>query len=473
MIRLAVLMAASAALAPEAQAEGWDQLREQPITPETTLFLDVLAPETELISWRGLGEVIVTDPDGVELGVLASKETMEPTVEGTYTLQFDMIQSEFWNVTVMGAPAGMGRLSSDAWDFDTDVWDEQSAADFSFFARVESGAGAHSAVVEIDAEGLAGREWRILANGTGVEGRDAGRSVSQTRQKVAPGHRLYLQPPELADYDCAVPEAWDLRVSHDDSSCGGVAPGYAGATFRFDTSSGGTWRIVCDVDGNNEYDISSNIDVVRTGQAQPGANTVRWYGRDNTGEPMLPGTYACMLTVTAGEVHVIADDIETAFPGLRTFELMRDGGRAPRAMFWNDWAIQDAAVTMPNGILSAVSSGELGVDPGSYDEAARANDNAHAWGDYSEEGKGDFSFIDTFTWLDEVTVGPVDVTVVDVTEDDDGDGTPDACQLDYYRGGCSSVPAGPMGVLSALVTAIALLLPHRRRDRGGVPRPVR
>ncbi len=472
MIRTLPLLLPWLALPLTAHAEGWDQLGDQPITPATELYVDVLDPTTERIAYRGLGDIVVTDPDGVELGSFATETTIEPTVAGTYHIDIGMIQSGFWDITVYGAPRSAGRLSSDAWDFDTDIWDEDSALDQSFYALVESDEGNHAAVIELDANGLAGREWRLVANATGVEGRDAGRSVHQYRQKVSPGFRLYLQPPEVADHSCAVPEVWDARVTHDDSSCNGVAPGYAGATFRFETSVGGTWHIVCDVDGNGVYDTSSNIDVARTGEARPGNNTVRWFGRDNLGEPMPPGTYACMITVNTGEVHFVADDIETAFPGVRTFELMADGGRASRTMFWNDWAIQEAAVTMPNDVISAVSSGEWGLDPGSYDETARANETAHAWGDYSEEGKGDFTFIDTFTWIESTSAGPLDVTVVDVEVDEDSDGTPDSCQLDYYRGGCATNPARPRA-LPLLLGALALFGPRRSRPRGGVPQPVR
>jgi len=297
-----------------------------------------------------------------------------------------------------------------------------------------------------------------------VVGRDAGRSVTQYRQKYEPQYRIYLQPPDVATYNHATPDASNFDVSHDNSTCNGVAPGFAAATFTFESSSGGTWHIVCDIDGNGEFDLSTNIDAARSGEAVIGTNEARWYGRDNDGEPLPPGNYACELTLTSGEVHFIADDIETAYPGIRTFEVRRDEGRSPQTMYWNDYDIQENAVEMPDGRYSPVSSGFEGIDPGSYDTMPGSGVNTHAWGNWGEAGKGDYAFIDTFTWLESVTVGSVDVNVVDVETDIDNDGTPDACQLNYYRGGCQSAPMGSLGLLASLAGLLALT-PSRRRKR--------
>ena len=304
----------------------------------------------------------------------------------------------------------------------------------------------------------------VLANAAGVVGRDAGRSVTQYRQKYEPQYRIYLQPPDVATYNHATPDASNFDVSHDNSTCNGVAPGFAAATFTFESSSGGTWHIVCDIDGNGEFDLSTNIDAARSGEAVIGTNEARWYGRDNDGEPLPPGNYACELTLTSGEVHFIADDIETAYPGIRTFEVRRDEGRSPQTMYWNDYDIQENAVEMPDGRYSPVSSGFEGIDPGSYDTMPGSGVNTHAWGNWGEAGKGDYAFIDTFTWLESVTVGSVDVNVVDVETDIDNDGTPDACQLNYYRGGCQSAPMGSLGLLASLAGLLALT-PSRRRKR--------
>lgn len=451
-----------ATLTPSAQAEGWADLDGAAITPSTDLYVDIRTRD-ERIVWRGIGAVGVTDPEGVSLGEYESGEFIEPTSTGTYQLDLHYTQNDTWDVTVSNAADEGGRLSSDCWDFDTDVWDEDSALSNSFYALVPSADGERGAVIELDTYGLAGREWRIAANAAGVTGRDAGRSVSQYRQKYDPQYRLYLQPPSIATYTTATPHGDAFSVTHDESSCDGVAPGFAAASFTFESDSGGSWHIVCDIDGNGEFDLSTNIDAARSGAAVVGTNEVRWYGRDNEGEPLPPGTYECQLTITAGEVHFIADDIETAYPGVRTYKVRRDGERSPLPMFWNDYAIQENALEMPDGRYSPVSSGLEGMDPGGYDTMPGPGVNTHPWGNWSEEGKGDFAFIDTFTWLDATTVDSLDVTVVDVETDLDEDGTPDACQLNYYRGGCSSAPTPPLALLTTLLGLLSVI-PLRRLE---------
>ncbi len=456
-------LAALTSLAPAAaHAEGAGQLGVQTVTPFTTLTVDILDPDVETIVFDGVGTITVTDPQGTELGSFFSSEAVSPTpgLGGSYQVELSHYQTDHWDLGVRDAVAEGGRVASTLWDFDTDAWDQDSALTTSFYALVESGDGEHGSVMELEVSGMAGREWSLLANRYGVEGSDAGRSVTQYRQKAQPEYRIYLNAPTMADYQVATAEAWGFGFEPDASACAGIAPGYVGGTFSFETNTVGSYHIVCDVDGNNIYDLSSDRDVARSGPCEPGVNRVKWQGLDNLGEALPAGGYACQLTVTAGEVHFIADDIETAFFGLRTYEVRRDEGRFPATMFWNDYAIQEAAEDMPNGEVGLVSSGSDGIAPGAYDSSVKPNDNAHSWGNYGETGKGDFSFIDTFAWLESDTLAKIDVDIVDTQTDDDHDGIPDACQLDYYRGGCQSTGGAAAGLL---LSALALLATARRQ----------
>jgi hypothetical protein len=126
-------------------------------------------------------------------------------------------------------------------------------------------------------------------------------------------------------------------------------------------------------------------------------------------------------------------DIETSYEGLRLYEVSSTLVRSPLAMYWNDTLVQAAAVDMPcavsqggpgcpNGDKGLETSGPNGVDPGSYASAASPNVNARSWDDFTGNGKGNNSFLDTFTWIQGSASTSINTNVVDSTVDTDGDG---------------------------------------------------
>jgi hypothetical protein len=130
--------------------------------------------------------------------------------------------------------------------------------------------------------------------------------------------------------------------------------------------------------------------------AAVGANEVNWNGYDNFGQPVAEGEYDTRVKVHSGEIHVVADDVETLYPGLRLFRVSGGGSRSPLNMFWNDVLVQGGAVLMPNGQYGLEASGPDGFDPGNYVDSADPNVSARAWGNFTGAGKGDEAYMDTF-----------------------------------------------------------------------------
>jgi len=456
-----------AALPSPARAEGSTELRNQPLAAETVLYVDILDAQRERIRYDGYGDIHVTDPDGYQIGTFSPGETIDLSSGTEGAWQIDMIyqQEGPWDIAVEDAVEPGGRLFSPLWDLDTGTWTEEGAFDGSFYALVPGGASDADGVIEIKFDGLSGRKWQMSANAQGVDGPDAGRSVSMLNNTYQPLYPIYVNPPAKGAYDVQDPSATGaLGFLADENICGGLASGYSGGTFSFSADLTATYHVVCDLNDDGVFDLTSNDDLALTGTTVPGVNEVPWDGLDNGGEPIPAGSYECRVTVTVGEVHFVASDVETSYPGMRMYEMASQGSRLALPMIWNDHLVQDQDLPMPDGQQSLVSPGPDGLDPGNYGDPALANENARAWGDFSEVGKGNYTYLDTFVWLRAATSTNLQIEVIDGATDENHDGYPDACWAAYLRGGCAS--AGGRGAgRSALLLAGLAALARRRRER--------
>lgn len=475
------LLALALATPGPAHAEGWQELgaQSQVLDHETVLYVDVLDPTVETFVFSGVGSVTVTDPVGTVIGSFGTGEPISPTpgLDGAYKLVLNADQTEEWDISVLGVESPGGRLHSPNWFFFTDSYGEEDAFTGSFYALVAGGGEGYTAVVELRTDGLAGREWSMAANSRGVNGPDAGRSLPMLGNSFTEEYPIYINPPAKAAYDVAMPAVGQLDLSGGVTGCDAVAPGHTTASFSFDSNVVGTYHLVCDLNDDGIYDVAGDDDLSLSGSAEIGTNYVEWDGTDNGGEPVRPGAFDCQVTLTVGEFHYIAADVETSFLGLRLFQVLADGARAPLDMYWNDTAVEYAGETMPNGEAPLVTSGADGVSSGDYDDVAVPNANARSWGNFTVVGesapsKGESSYLDTFAWLEETASASLVVQVFESDADTDGDGFTDIEELcdqgtdpnalaGYYHGGCAALPVGP-AALGALLAAAAVGARRRR-----------
>jgi hypothetical protein len=413
------------------------------------------------------------------MGTFGSGEPITPTpgVAGEYKFALTSDQFEEWDISVTGVSSPGGRLHSPNWWFFTGGYEEEYAFTGSFYALVSAGGEAYTSVVELKTEGLSGREWNMAANTRGVDGAGSGRSQIIVGNSYTPEFPIYINPPAKAAYEIQAPVVGDLTLNGGVTGCAAVAPGWGNAFFTFESSVSGNYHLVCDLNDDGIFDVAGDDDLAISGNADAGENRVPWDGTDNSGRDVQPGSFECQVTITVGEFHYIAGDVETAYKGLRLFQVLTDGTRTPLDMYWNDEAVFYEGETMPNGEEPLASSGPDGVNSGNYGAAAVPNTNSRAWGDFTMEGnwapsKGDGTYLDTFTWLEETVSGSVTVTVLDDTTDSDGDGWTDIEELckegtdpyslaGYYHGGCSTLP----GAGSAFGVAAAAWLSRSRRRR--------
>ncbi|ACY17390.1 OmpA family protein [Haliangium ochraceum] len=431
--------------ADSAHAEGSAELGTTQGVDSTTVFrIDIVDAETESIFWEGPVPLTLQLPSGgfhPTFPVLPSGQTA-PAIAGevgVYQLTLvgaDIPAGTAWNLSVRDDQGEEipGRVFSRNWVMQPDDASADGALSASFFAKTPTAAG-QTGVIELRVDGANSNDggptaFGFQANASGIPGANAGRSVpdNDTGNPIGVGNiALYLNPPATATYSVGAPQVSSLVFRGGSLACNSAEPG-AGGTFAFNSSVAGTFHLMCDFDADG-VDISDDDDLLVVGTATPGTNTVAWNGEDRNGSTVAAGSYQCQVRLTSGELHLVAEDVETMFPGLRMFAIDSVGTSTPLAMYWNDSQIQASAIPMPNGELSLETSGAAGVSSGDPTGAPEANTNARAWGDFGEDGKGDGSLLDTYTWLADDLSASTEAVVIDSDADSDGDGLTDLEEL--------------------------------------------
>ncbi|MDF1565926.1 MAG: thrombospondin type 3 repeat-containing protein [Deltaproteobacteria bacterium] len=456
--KLALLLALSALALPSspARAEGsaqTDQPAPQGLYRYVTLAVDILDASTEVIVWNGRGSIDVRAPNATLLGTFASGEIITPVAGQNGAYRITLAEDQFysatgqppftyvpWDVAVRDSGTGalhLGRLWSTVWQLNAGGFSPSEAANYSVFALVPAGSASDTLVYELRLDGMAGYIYMIVANRAGVlgNGLHPGVSVPQLGYTLPAEYPIYLNPPAIASHTSVTPVLTAESFASTGALCDLVTPGIHDALFGFEANVTGTYHLICDLNDDGVFDLSSLADLHRVGQVSPGSNSFTWDGRDNAGNDVADGLHDCQVMLTVGELHYAAGDMETCYEGLRIFRLDANGAAWPTSMYWNDALVQSSATTMPNGLVSAETSGPTGVSSGDPSQPAvphttTSAGNARAWGNFYTQpttggGKGDMNFLDTFTWEDADYSSVRTVEVIGASVESDGDGLPD------------------------------------------------
>jgi hypothetical protein len=324
---LAVLCVIAIAIPRSAGAEGSDEIGSNQQLRASTLYVDIVDYTSEDITWGsdGDGKVEVYNPSGVLVVELdpgdtvcatgggCSDEISDFNENGAYMLVVleDQEDNDDWDIHVSGTAAGFGRLWAYEWFFDTGSFDTFHSFNGSWYAMVPGGAAGEDVVIEMYAEGLSGYIYTVSANSNGIDGAN-GRSSVEEGNTATPEHRVYVNPPEIASYTYTSPTVGTMNWAGGTEDCDSLAFGVVDGTFDFFSNVDGIYHIVCDIDGDGDFEITTDDDVHLLGAAVPGLNTVTWDGTDNGGSPVTPGTYNCVVILTVGEFHYVGRDIETS-----------------------------------------------------------------------------------------------------------------------------------------------------------------
>lgn len=425
-------------LAPTlASAEGTAQLgTTQALRPGAELVVDVVDANVERIAWIGAGTVQVYAPSTTLIATLANGQEVAATGHGNGAYRVVVAQQQnrgaVWDVAVRNPVAPGGRLHSYNWTFDAGSFAANAATNGSFYAIVDGGTSQYRPVIELKLDGLAGYVYDINANRRGVDGVNAGRSVSMFTTSATPEFPIYLSPPTIATYTNANADVFGFAYVGGTSvdvhgnamtPCQQIAPGASEGLFQFTSVVAGSYHLQCDLNQNGFSDADAG-DLLLVGTASPGLNTVSWDGRQQ-GVAVAPGSYDCRVTLQVGEFHYVGRDIETSYRGMRMYALNGDASRTPLTMYWDDSLVQATAIAMPNGNKGLVSPGPDGMAAGAYADAPIPDVTARAWGNFVGAGKGDNAYLDTYVWLSRSASAVVTLAAVDPLLDTDNDGASD------------------------------------------------
>lgn len=438
MKKLLLLSALLSTLIPAlARAEGTAQLgTTQALRPGAELLVDVVDANVERLAWVGAGAVQVFAPSGTLIATLASGQSVAVAAHGNGAYRVLVAQQQnrgaVWDVAVLNPVTAGGRLHSYNWTFDAGSFASSAATNGSFYAIVDGGTSQYRPVIELKLDGLAGYVYDINANRRGVDGVNAGRSVSMFNHSATPEFPIYLSPPAIATYSNANADVFGFAYVGGTSldvhgnamaPCQQIAPGASEGLFQFTAAVAGSYHLQCDLNHNGFSDADAG-DLLLVGTANPGLNTVSWDGRQQ-GVAVTPGSYDCRVTLQVGEFHYVGRDIETSYRGMRMYALNGDGSRTPLTMFWDDSLVQASAIAMPNGNKGLVSPGADGMAAGPYTNEPMPDVTARAWGNFVGAGKGDNAFLDTYVWLSRSASTVVTLAAVDPLLDTDQDGASD------------------------------------------------
>ena len=440
MTPLLAFMSATA-LCPSAFAEGSAQLINtngvfQDLVDDTVLYVDILDASNETIHWTGTGNLAIADPTGVLVANLVSGGSYAPLMNGEYELFPISVQSADWDVSVrVGNVEEPGRLHSYNWHFDAGSFAQTASFDGSFYAVVPGGSASETGVVEMRFEGLAGFDFYLFANASGIPGFER-QSVDDVlvMSAIPIDYPLYLSPPANASYSHVQPGISGFGFEGAGAvSCNGIVSGTTQGDFVLTSTAQGQAEIICDLDQNGAFDAS---DLVLLAPVTAGANRIAWDGLLN-GAIVPAGDYDCRARVTVGELHYVALDIETAYQGLRLFEVGDQGNRTPLAMFWDDRGVSGSRA-LDNGETSAATSPAGGLSSGAYSAPFNsyseqdATGNARGWGQFIASGVGNDAFLDTFGALATSAQVTADFRALNLLDDTDSDDVLDIDELCFF-----------------------------------------
>jgi len=294
-----------------------------------------------------------------------------------------------------------GRLHSARWSFNAGAYDNATDADF--FILVPGGRPQESYVWLLDLNGLAGYWYDISGNYTGVDSPDAdgvavaGFSVPEEGNSVTPMFEIYLAHPEEAFSPGAPPTLTGFRFRDDALVDNSISPGNEDGiqdegNFYFTSDVEGTYAIFIDGDDNGIFDPTMPGDILLSGRASEGLNSVYFDGRDNTGAPMNPGVHMARMSLRAGEYHFVGRDIESSLPGIRILDANDPGVIRPGTMYWNDTLLASTETFNP------VEAYPDGLSSGEYADAPAIGVNTHSWGTQDENSESNETYIDTYVF---------------------------------------------------------------------------
>lgn len=323
-------------------------------------------------------------------------------------------------------PANGGRLSAKDWRFFADLPEigNETPMNANFFVRASVGED-YEYIWKLDFQGLLGGQMCLTANElglpgeyarssqpytaiTGIDGFDAGDRFSLCDEMSL--YDIYVNIPNGRKPEPPAPVLESLGIG----ACGAVLEG-SGGVFSFDADTAGTYLLVIDVNRDDVFDAKTG-DIGINGLAQAGNNLVPWDGLDGDGQVLPAGTgYAARVFLRLGEFHFTGSDIEAVDPGVTVQRVAENATESATKLYWDDEALEG------NGTFNNAE-----LEPNPIWSTPNGVLTPHAWrgsqvSGTTYDGPGENSFIDTWVFGAE-QFADVAFDILSESDDTDGDG---------------------------------------------------
>ncbi|MCA9667022.1 MAG: hypothetical protein KC503_15590 [Myxococcales bacterium] len=478
VLALACAMTASS----RAAAEGTQQLgADQDLLEATIIRVDVLAAG-EVINIavgnnsnnsNGRVRITVTDPNGAQVsgspftvgpnfnggvGFLRTPDVLPPatitnplkitaSVVGAYTVRFDNLRNVTGNDAVVdpfditvapnaatpvrpATPPLGGRVHSLNWQINGGGFAQSNASDAEFFVLAPTGTGSDVTWL-LQLNGLAGFVYDVTANDIGLPAPLSGVSAlaADVATPPAPTYPVYLEVPAKARGGGKAPAVGPITFVRSNASCPLIFPGDAGV-LAFTSDTDANYSLVIDINRDGVFNPAAG-DVLLSGRATVGTNTVPW----TVPASLAAGALNMRLSMRVGEFHFLANDVETANPGLRIFRVeppLSSTTPAPQPMFWNDTRVNAGGTIAPASTLPAGLSSGLYSAPAVCSRPGQSGVNAHCWGTFQSNSPGNDAYVDTYVFAFE-TVRTATLVVASPSGDADGDGLTNGAECSQHK----------------------------------------
>jgi hypothetical protein len=285
--------------------------------------------------------------------------------------------------------AAQGRLHAYSWAFraDTNNFGAAGGADTNYYIPVPAGSSSNQYVWQLDLTQFAGLTYEIIANGTGVNGANAGFSVTQASTTATELYPAYLSYPRIVLPEPSIPlSITNISFTDNANVDSTISPGATtgvqdSGTFKFTSNLTGNYSIAIDVNQNGIYGDAG--DTFLFGLATTGVNSVTWNGRNNSGAVLPVGNYNAKIQVRLGEYHFVAGDAETSGGNVNGLTIRRATSQTSlfdTNVYWDDKTFLGGTTNLPTGGSSGTTQG------------------SHTWGDFTGAGIGNNNFVDTYTY---------------------------------------------------------------------------
>lgn len=342
---------------------------------------------------------------------------------GVYALTFENdadISYDRWDFSVVPADTPdasvdatqeVGNVFSYNWIFDTGSFAANAGVTGQIFILVPGGFDDSHYVWALDLQTFSGNQYEFSANDIGLDSPSSGVSAPIAGNSFTAKFPVYLSYPTAANPSPApdqFPSLIDSLIFVDDAggdstiSPDGDAIEESG-NFEFTPDVDGTYAITIDVNRDGQFGVN---DKLLLGRVEANVKSiVNWDGTDASGFTVPNATYAVKLELRLGEYHFIAEDVETSGGGLNDDGTGDNNGLTilqaidantlvGTQVYWDDATLLSGSANLPAGALSSTDL---------------IGDHRHTWGNFTNTGIGNASYIDTYVFGNSSVI---DVTAV-------------------------------------------------------------